>query len=370
MSTGTLPEERRPRTSRRPGEAAPAVATSPEVAPVQIDLNALRSRWRAALRAADKALQAAGHYLSSTDLVEHRARLTREYEPTVRLLRALAHDEGASLHYAQPFVPPGEARRLLGLPPGVTACVFNVDGVLVGSSEVHAAAWTRTFDEFIAHHNERSRGELAEVPHFDPRLDYPAHLHGRPRLEGVRTFLASRGIRLPEGASGDPPGTETVQGLANRKNEVFGLLLAERGVAAYEGSQRYLELAQDAGVHCATVSASAHSEAILERTGLVRLIDARVDAEMIVAQHLAGRPAPDRLLAACRLLGVEPLHAAVFEPETAGIAAGRSAGFRVVIGIDRSDHASHAGALRAEGADLVVPGLADLIERSPRLGIG
>jgi HAD superfamily hydrolase (TIGR01509 family) len=331
----------------------------------EIDLNVLRSRWRTALRAADRALHSAGLYLSGPELVAHRAHLTQEYEPTVRLLRALAHDEGASLHFAQPFVPPGEARRLLGLPHGVTACVFNVDGVLVGSAEVHAAAWATTFGEFLAGRPELTEGQL---PPFDVRTDYPEHLHGRPRLEGVRTFLASRGIRLPEGSPGDPAGTPTVQGLANRKNEVFSRLLDERGVAAYAGSQRYLELAQDAGVRCATVSASAHSETILERTGLDRLIDARVDAETIAAEHLRGRPAPDRLLAACRKLGVEPLHAAVFEPGTSGIAAGRAAGFRVVVGIDRSEHAAHAGALREEGADVVVTGLAELIERPRALG--
>jgi beta-phosphoglucomutase-like phosphatase (HAD superfamily) len=367
MSVGTFSERRR-RAARPPDDASPPAPGTQivEPQPVQVDLNVLRTRWRSALRSADRALQAAGHYLTGAELIEHRARLTREYEPTVRLLRALAHDEGAALHYAQPFVPPGEARRLLGLPPGVTACVFNVDGVLVGSAEVHAAAWTRTFDELLSGRPELTHGQLAP---FDPNADYQAHLHGRPRLEGVRTFLASRGIRLPEGSKGDPPGAETVHGLANRKTEVFARLLEERGVDAYEGSQRYLELAQDAGVRCATVSASAHSETILERTGLDRLIDARVDAELIVAEHLAGRPSPDRLLAACRLLGVEPLHAAVYEPGTAGIAAGRAAGFRAVIGIDRSDHASHAAALRAEGADLVVSSLADLIDRSPRLGL-
>jgi HAD superfamily hydrolase (TIGR01509 family) len=363
MSAGTLT---RKRALVPLPESGAARSDPPEPTVATIDLNVLRARWRSALRAADLALQAAGHYLSGAELIDHRAHLTGEYEPTVRLLRELAHDEGASLHFAQPFVPPGEARRLLGLPPGVTACVFNVDGVLVGSADVHAAAWTRTFDEFLSGREELTQGQL---PPFDPSSDYPTHLHGRPRLEGVRAFLASRGIRLPEGAPADAPGTETVQGLANRKSEIFSQLLEERGVAAYEGSQRYLELAQDAGMRCATISASAHGETILARTGLDRLIDARVDADTIVAEHLRGRPAPDRLLAACRKLGVAPAHAAVFEPGTAGIAAGRAAGFRVVIGIDRSDHASHAGALRAEGADLVVTGLADLIERSPRLAL-
>jgi HAD superfamily hydrolase (TIGR01509 family) len=358
MQASTLAAEPRDRTPRPARTPPPDPPPEPTIPP--IDLNVLRARWRAALRAADRALQSAGHYLGGSELATHRAHLTQEYEPTVRLLRELAHDEGASLHFAQPFVPPGEARRLLGLPPGVTACVFNVDGVLVGSAEVHAAAWATTFGEFLSGRGELTQGQLAP---FDTRTDYPEHLHGRPRLEGVRAFLASRGIRLPEGSPGDAPGEATVHGLANRKSEVFAHLLDERGVAAYAGSQRYLELAQDAGVRCATVSASAHSDTILERTGLDRLIDERVDAETIATEHLRGRPAPDRLLAGCRKLGVEPEHAAVFEPGTAGIAAGRAAGFRVVIGIDRSEQASHASALRAEGADVVVSGLAELIER-------
>lgn len=361
MSAGTLAKQRPGKAaSGRPQEPAAAAAVPPERA---IDLDVLRARWRSALQAADAALKQAGHYLSGAELVEHRTRLTREYDSTVRLLRELAHDEGAALHYAQPFVPPAEARRLIGLPTGVVACVFNLDGVLVASSTVHATAWKTTFDEFFSRRPEPVFGPLRR---FDRHVDYFPHLHGRPRHEGVRAFLASRGIRLPEGSPSDAPGADTVHGLANRKAEVFGRMLDERGVAAYEGSQRYLELAHDAGIRCATISASAHGELILERTGLTRLIDVRVDADTILAENLRGRPAPDRLLAACRKLGVEPAHAAAFEPSTAGIAAARSAGFRIVIGIDRADETSHAAALRAEGADLVVTGLDDLIARESR----
>jgi HAD superfamily hydrolase (TIGR01509 family) len=159
---------------------------------------------------------------------------------------------------------------------------------------------------------------------------------------------------------------ETVHGLANRKSQVLGRLIDERGVRAFEGSRHYLEVAHDAGVSCAVVSASAHTDAILQRTGLAGLVDERVDAETIVAEHLRGRPAPDRLLAACRKLGVEPAHAAVFETSTAGVAAGRTAGFRLVVAVDRTEDAAHIYALRAEGADVVVPALGSLLER-PRL---
>jgi HAD superfamily hydrolase (TIGR01509 family) len=353
-------------TAMRPqvGVSAPVVLSPPA-----IDLDVLRARWRAALRAADRALASAGDYLTAPEVAEHRSHLSEEYNPTVVLLRELAHDEGAALHYVQPFVPPAEALRLLGLPHGVTACVFNTDGVLVGSAALHASAWTRTFEQLLSGVESHAHGDDLQMFPFDPRLDYPMYLHGRPRLEGVRAFLASRGVRIPDGDPSDAPGTPTVHGLANRKAQILGELLERRGIAAYEGSQRYLELAQDAGIRCATVSASAHSDAILEQTGLGRLIDARVDARAILAENLRGRPAPDRLLAACRRLGVEPEHAAAFESSEDGITAGRAAGFRVVVGIDRSEEAAQSAALRAEGADLVVKGLAELIARESRRAV-
>jgi len=325
------------------------------------DLDQLRTRWRSALGAADRALRADAAFLSAQRLHEERRRLAEEYTPTATLLAALARDEGRPPELAQPFLPRGPARRLLRLPPAVTSCVFNLDGVLVGSAALHAAAWERTFDEFLAGRIESTHRR--HLPPFDPQTDYPP-LHGRPRLEGVRIFLSSRGIRLPEGFSRDPPGKETVHGLANRKSELLGQLLARRGVAAFEGSRHYLELAHDAGVRCAVVSASAHAEEILERAGLARLVDERVDAETIDVEHLRGRPAPDRLLAACRKLGVEPSHAAVFETSTPGIAAGRAAGFHLIVGVDGAEDAAHQRALREEGADLVVPDLAELLEHA------
>jgi HAD superfamily hydrolase (TIGR01509 family) len=326
-----------------------------------IDLDGLRTAWRSALGAAGYALAATSRFLTPEELHARRRGLAEEYAPTTALLQALARDEDFPVELAQPFVPRGIARRLLHLPAAVTSCVFNLDGVLVGSAALHASAWQRTFDEFLESRVESThRRELAP---FDPPHDYPP-LHGRPRLEGVRVFLASRGIRLPEGVSEDPAGAPTVYGLANRKRDLLALLLEERRLTAYKGSRQYLELAHDAGVRCAVVSASAHTEAILDRAGLADLVDARVDADAIAAEHLRGRPAPDRLLAACRRLGVEPAHAAAFETTTPGIAAARAAGFRLVVGVDASDDAAHLRALRAEGADVVVPGLAELLERA------
>jgi beta-phosphoglucomutase-like phosphatase (HAD superfamily) len=286
MSAGTLTIEREHAMVGPPAPVGRIAARPPRRA---VDLDVLRALWRSSLQSADTALRNASHYLAGPELAAHRERLTREYGPTVRLLRELAHDEGAALHYAQPFVPPAEARHLIGLPNGVVACVFSVDGVLVASATVHATAWKTTFHVFFSH---RPWPRFGEPLRFDRHIDYFPHLHGRPRHEGVRTFLASRGIRLPEGTPSDPPGADTVHGLANRKAEVFARLLDERGIAAYEGSQRYLELAHDAGIRCATVSASAHGELILERTGLSRLIDERIDANTIAAEHLRGRPRP------------------------------------------------------------------------------
>lgn len=236
--------------------------------------------------------------------------------------------------------------------------MFNLDGVLIGSAALHVAAWAETFDEFISARIERTGGQFAP---FNPLGDYPSHIHGKPRLEGVRAFLASRGISLPAGDPGDPPGTETVHGLANRKSAALTRRLDEQGVTAFQGSRRYLEAARDAGVHRAVVSASANTQTILDRAGLADLIEDCVDGNTMLAERLRGRPAPDTLLAACRQLGVEPERAAVFETSPAGVAAARAGGFGLVVGVDRTGRAE---VLRAAGADLVVTGLTELLERS------
>jgi beta-phosphoglucomutase-like phosphatase (HAD superfamily) len=234
--------------------------------------------------------------------------------------------------------------------------------VLVGSAGLHREAWARTLNELLAAHSETTYGRLS-VP-FDPRTDYPEHIEGRPRLEGVRTFLASRGIRLPEGQPDDPPGAETVHGLANRKHEWLGLLLDQRGVGAFDGVRHYLELAHDANLSCAVVSASAHTDEMLQRSELDELVDASIDAETIAAEHLRNRPAPDRLLAACRTLGVEPQRAAAFETSAAGVAAARAAGFAWVVAVDPAGDPDKLRQLRLAGADIAVRGLADLLERA------
>jgi HAD superfamily hydrolase (TIGR01509 family) len=240
----------------------------------------------------------------------------------------------------------------------VSACVFNLNGVLIFSTALHEAAWAETFDPFVLARAERTHGSFAP---FSPRTDYPEHIHGRPRLEGVRNFLASRGISLPEGAPNDTPGAETVHGLANRKREALLRRIETRGVRAFDGSRRYLQTARDAGVHRAVVSASANTGTILDRAGLADLIEETVDGNAIVAEHLRSKPAPDTLLAACGRLGVEPGHAAAFETTPAGVAAAREGGFRLVIAVDE---AARAAELRERGAHLVVPSLSELLERN------
>lgn len=245
---------------------------------------------------------------------------------------------------------------MLGLPDGVTACLFDLDGVLTDTASVHAAAWARTFDDFLRAHARRT-GEPF-VP-FDPRADYVAHVDGRRREDGVRDFLGSRGIVLPEGAPDDPPGAQTVHGVGNRKNELLVELLRTGGVEVYEGSRRYLGAARDAGLRRAVVSSSANTEQVLRVTGLDVLIETRVDGVTARQRSLPGKPAPDTFLLAAALLEVEPAQAAVFEDALAGVAAGRAGKFGCVVGVDRG---GRADALRASGADIVVGDLAELLE--------
>lgn len=351
---------------RRPFRAGPSGGEPGSAEPVSEETNwalsgeahvsadMLRARWQMAFNAALAALHSGGPYLPANELHDRATGLRAEQDLTSKLLQALAQDQHASRQLSPLTFSRWDARQLLGLPAGVDACVFNLDGVLIGSASIHAAAWTETFDEFISRRTERTGGRFAP---FNPRIDYPLHIHGKPRLDGVRAFLASRGISLPEGEPGDPPGLDTVQGLANRKNQSLLRRLDEHGVNAFEGSQRYLALAHDAGLRCAVVSASANTQTILERSGLADLIDESVDGNMITAERLRSKPAPDTLLAACRQLGVDPQHAAAFETTPAGIAAARAAGFRTVIGVNST---WQADALRSGVADLVVTGLAEL----------
>jgi beta-phosphoglucomutase-like phosphatase (HAD superfamily) len=326
------------------------------------ELDTLRSKWRDALLAAREALRADEEVLAPAELDAHERQLREDYKTAAVELRQFALDEGLPTELAEPFLPRRLAWRALGLPATVRSCVFELDNVLVGSAGLHRAAWGRTLNELLAAHSYETYGEL--VAPFDPRTDYPEYIEGRPRLEGLRAFLASRGIRLPEGTADDPPRAETVHGLANHKNEWVGRLLEQHGVAAFDGVRHYLELAHDAGMTCAVVSASAHTEEMLELSGLAELVDRSVDAETIAAGGLPDRPAPDRLLAACRKLQVEPGRAAAFETSCAGVAAARAAGFAWVVAVEPAGGPDELRELRRAGADLAVPRLADLLERS------
>src|SRR5579884_273113 len=336
----------------------------PEWQPDRAELESLRSEWREALLAARDALRAEEGFLPSAELEAHERRLRSDYATAAAELRRLALDEGLPAELAQPFLPRGRARYALVLPAPVRACVFELDDVLVDSGSLHREAWTRTLNELLASHSDTNYGRSTLPPSFDPHTDYRRHIEGRPRLEGVRAFLASRGIRLPEGGPEDRPGAETVHGLANRKNECLGLLLEQHGVDAFDGARHYLELAHDAGIGCAVVSASAHTARMLELSELADLVDVSVDAETIAAEHLRGRPDPDRLLAACRKLAVAPERAAVFVGTEPSAAAARAAGFELVVGVDPTGDPDRLRRLRRAGAEVAVRALADLLERS------
>ncbi|MFF3458416.1 HAD family hydrolase [Streptomyces sp. NPDC002730] len=245
---------------------------------------------------------------------------------------------------------------MLGLPDHVRTCLFDLDGVLTRTAKVHAAAWKEMFDDYL-----RRRAEREGVPFepFDAVHDYDEYVDGRPREDGVRTFLASRRIRLPEGAPDDGPDTETVNGLGTRKNALVLRKIREQGVEAYEGSVAYVSAARDAGLRRAVVSSSANCRDVLAAAGIEDLFEERIDGIVAREQRLRGKPQPDTYLAAARALGVEPGAAAVFEDALAGVEAGRAGRFGLVVGIDRTGQAAE---LRRHGADIVVKDLAELLE--------
>jgi len=247
---------------------------------------------------------------------------------------------------------------MLGLPDGVTACLFDLDGVLTPTAIVHNAAWRETFDAYLRDRAART-GEPF-VP-FDPGADYERYVDGRARADGVRTFLTSRGITLPEGSPDDPPTAETVNGIGNRKNETLLKRIRTDGVEAYPGSVSYLRAARDAGLRRAVVSASANARDVVAAAGLSDLVEERVDGVVARERQLRGKPEPDSFLEGARMLGVAPEQAAVFEDALAGVEAGRAGHFGFVVGVDRVRDGRHAGDLREHGADVVVTDLNDLL---------
>jgi len=246
---------------------------------------------------------------------------------------------------------------VLGLPENVQACLFDLDGVLTKTATVHAAAWKQMFDAYLRERSERTSEPF--VP-FDEASDYGKYVDGKPRSDGVRSFLASRGIELPEGKPDDPPSAETIVGLGTRKNELVLRLIREDGVEAYPGSVSYLEAVRDAGLRRAVVSSSRNCREVLIAAGIEELFEVRIDGVVADREHLHGKPAPDIFLAAARALAVEPNEATVFEDALAGVEAGKAGNFALVVGVDRNDQAE---ALREHGASVVVSDLAELLER-------
>jgi beta-phosphoglucomutase family hydrolase len=239
----------------------------------------------------------------------------------------------------------------LGLPEAIQACLFDLDGVVTKTAVVHAAAWKEMFDAFL-----RER-EGPDVRPFDAVAEYDEYVDGRPRADGVRTFLAARGIELPEGGPDDPPDAVTVHGLGNRKNELLLEKIRTGGVEAYDGTLRYIEAVRAAGLRTAIVSSSANCRDVLRAIDAEHLFDVRIDGVVAAERGLPGKPRPDTFLAAARDLGLEAEQAAVFEDALAGMDAGRSGGFGYVVGVDR---VGQTDALYAHGAHVVVRDLAEL----------
>ena len=237
----------------------------------------------------------------------------------------------------------------------MTVCLFDLDGVLTQTAKVHAAAWKEMFDAFLRV-RAAERGE--DFAPFDAVRDYDEYVDGRPRADGVRAFLASRGIDLPEGSPDDSADVLTIRGLGERKNEIVLELIRDHGVERYDGSVRYVKAARDGGLRCCVVSSSTNCRDVLAAAGIAELFEEIIDGHLAEAEHLRGKPEPDTYLAGARAVGEKPEHGAVFEDALVGVQAGRAGKFAIVIGIDR---VGQAAALRAHGADVVVGDLSELL---------
>jgi beta-phosphoglucomutase family hydrolase len=255
------------------------------------------------------------------------------------------------------FLRPDDGRGddVLGLPDTIRACLFDLDGVLTDTASVHRTAWKAMFDSYLRRRSERTDEKF--VP-FDAGSDYENYVDGKPRDDGVRSFLQSRGIELPDGDADDSVDAETVHGLGNAKNDSFQRTLDEEGVKVFDGSLQYLEAVSKAGLDIAVVSSSANTRDVLEIAKLSHFVQHRVDGVTMREEGIAGKPAPDSYLRAAQLLSVPPDQAAVFEDALSGVQAGRAGHFGVVVGVDR---VGHADALRENGADVVVADLSELL---------
>jgi HAD superfamily hydrolase (TIGR01509 family) len=310
---------------------------------VTLTVNGLSVSWRIALAAAHDALDAGSQCLTTEEVHDRLSGLTREREQVERLLEADARVEHVRL--LRRLSLPTATRRALGLPTTVDACIFELDGVLAPSADLHYAAWAETLDAFLAARFGAASVHLSHYARLSRRADYAEYLHGRPRLQGARALLTSRGITLPDGSPSDPPGAPTVHGFANAKNAALQARLAREGISAFADATSYLERLAGAGLACAVVSPSANTAGFLRRAGLTDLVDVVVDG----SRDLEPKPAPDPLLAACEMLAVRPEHAAAFETSAAGVAAARTARIGLVVGVTRDEGDDVAGADRVAG---------------------
>jgi len=236
------------------------------------------------------------------------------------------------------------------------AVLLDLDGVITDTASIHAACWKQMFDEYLQK-RAIERGEAFRP--FDIAADYRLYVDGKPRYDGVRDFLTSRGIRLPEGSPDDPAQVETVHGLGNRKNDLVNKIIEDGGVVPYEGSVKFLHQLRNQRFKVAVVTSSQNCTAVLKAAKLDHFFDVQVDGNTIHAQHLAGKPAPDTFLMAAKLLGVEPKRAIVIEDALSGVEAGSAGDFGLVIGVARKGNAEE---LRRHGAHLVVNDLGELAD--------
>jgi HAD superfamily hydrolase (TIGR01509 family) len=322
--------------------------------PHRLELDTVAAEWQVALDTAQHAVDDSRRSLKDEDVVRYRSDLALERRRTAALLAQLAHATGVE---PEPWLSPTPLSvTMLGLRPGVRACIFDLDGVLSDSALLHAAAWAEVFDDVLLRLSEEMGWQF--IP-FDRETDYRAYVDGRPRLEGIHLFLGSRGIRLPEGRPGDPADAHTAYGLARHKSDALARGMHARGVTALHGARRYLEAVGHAGLGCAVVSGSVTTLPMLELAGLAPLVDVRVDAELMEIKGLRSRPAPDILLEACRRLGAAPTDAVTFTHSPNGVAAGHAAGLDVIgVGDDATREL-----LEGFGAEQVVPSLGDLLDR-------
>jgi len=236
------------------------------------------------------------------------------------------------------------------------AILFDLDGVITNTANLHANCWKQVFDEYL---QKRASERQEAFRPFDLAADYQLYVDGKPRFDGVRDFLRSRGIQLPEGNLDDPASIETVHGLGNRKDHMVNRVITEVGVEAYTGTVQFIHQVRRDGFKIAVVTSSQHCDAVLRATKMEEFFEVRVDGNVIEKQRLAGKPAPDTFLAAARLLGVEPKRTVVIEDALSGVEAGSNGKFGLVIGVARKGNAEE---LKRHGAHLAVEDLGELVD--------